>query len=46
MRVESCTATNGQDGDKETTLKLIEEKLVALCEVPSHSVTVVSEICF
>ena len=31
MRVESCTATNGQQGEKETSLKLIENRLVAPC---------------
>ena len=31
MRVESCTATNGEQGEKETSLKLIENRLVAPC---------------
>ena len=29
--MESCTATNGEQGEKETSLKLIENRLVAPC---------------
>ena len=39
--MESCTATNGLEGENESTVKLIEDKLVALCVAFSHTATVV-----